>query len=204
MSVRSPKKGASLARPGEARRSGRRRRAPRRRRQASEIDRQLAVELVAIIAIAVLLALGIQSVPRQAVQDPERLDGADAHDRPARARQPPRDDLQRPHVGEIVVFHPPEGRRGTALRPAHYEVSPGGAPCDQTNPEESSENFIKRVVAGPGRHDLRPGRPRDRQRQTRARLLHQALRGGAGVQLPTPITIPRRSLVHDGGQPWRI
>jgi signal peptidase I len=54
------------------------------------------------------------------------------------------------HVGAIVVFHPPRGAREQLCGPTHYEVTAGGAACDQTNPAESSEKFIKRVVAGPG------------------------------------------------------
>ncbi len=58
---------------------------------------------------------------------------------------------QRPlNVGAIVVFHPPTGAREPRCGPTHYEVSLGGAACDQTNPEESSEKLIKRIVAGPG------------------------------------------------------
>ena len=49
-------------------------------------------------------------VPRQAVPHPERVDGADARDRPARARQPHRRRASaHPDVGDIVVFHPPAG-----------------------------------------------------------------------------------------------
>ncbi len=55
-----------------------------------------------------------------------------------------------PKIGDIVVFHPPNGAKEQHCGPTHYEVSPGGAPCDQTNPEEAGENFIKRIVAGPG------------------------------------------------------
>jgi signal peptidase I len=55
-----------------------------------------------------------------------------------------------PHVGEIVVFHPPVGAEeqqcGTSTQPS----ASGGAACDATNPHEASVNFIKRVVAGPG------------------------------------------------------
>ena len=57
---------------------------------------------------------------------------------------------EQPKVGDIVVFHPPEGAQQQQCGPTHYEVSPGGAPCDQANPEESGQNFIKRIVAGPG------------------------------------------------------
>jgi signal peptidase I len=55
-----------------------------------------------------------------------------------------------PAVGDMVIFHPPEGAKEQKCGPTHYEVSPGGAPCDQTNPEEAGEKFIKRIVAGPG------------------------------------------------------
>jgi signal peptidase I len=55
-----------------------------------------------------------------------------------------------PTVGAIVVFHPPNGAVEQRCGPTHYEVTLDGAPCDQTNPQESSELFIKRIVAGPG------------------------------------------------------
>ncbi len=107
-------------------------------------------ELAAIIVIAVLLALGIQRF----LVKPYKI--------PSGSMEPTLSIGQRvlvnrigmtlngPHVGEIVVFHPPNGAKEQRCGPTHYEVSPGGAPCDQTNPEESGENFIKRIVAGPG------------------------------------------------------
>jgi signal peptidase I len=55
----------------------------------------------------------------------------------------------RPNVGEIVVFHPPEGavqeQCGASVR-----IAPGGAACSETVPNESALKFIKRIVAGPG------------------------------------------------------
>jgi signal peptidase I len=55
-----------------------------------------------------------------------------------------------PHVGEILVFHPPQG----AVSPVNGQacgvaVSPGQI-CSLPTPKEASVNFIKRVVAGPG------------------------------------------------------
>jgi signal peptidase I len=54
-----------------------------------------------------------------------------------------------PRVGEIVVFHPPEGAEqeecGSGTR-----INPGGSSCDQAGSAESSIKFIKRIVAGPG------------------------------------------------------
>ena len=55
-----------------------------------------------------------------------------------------------PHVGEIVVFHPPLGAEEQLCGPALASVSPGKAACDSTDPHEASVNFIKRIVAGPG------------------------------------------------------
>jgi signal peptidase I len=52
-----------------------------------------------------------------------------------------------PSVGDIVVFHPPKGAdHGTECGVPH---SPREA-CPRPTPEESSQNFIKRIVAGPG------------------------------------------------------
>ena len=111
-------------------------------------------ELVAIVAIALGLALGIQAV----IVKPYRI--------PSESMVPTLEVGQRvlvnrignrfasPHVGEIVVFHPPA--------PANQEVTGfgpsgqcgvaygGGKPCPKAYPKRSNVNFIKRIVAGPG------------------------------------------------------
>ncbi len=108
-----------------------------------------AVELVLIILVAVGLAFGIQAW----VVKPYRI--------PSGSMEPTLDVGQRvlvnrigmhfgkPHVGEIAVFHPPQGAEqeecGSGTR-----ITPGGAPCAQPVPKEDSVNFIKRIVAGPG------------------------------------------------------
>jgi len=52
-----------------------------------------------------------------------------------------------PGIGDIVVFHPPAGAdRGTQCGVAH---GPREA-CPRPTKAESSQNFIKRIVAGPG------------------------------------------------------
>jgi len=57
-------------------------------------------------------------------------------------------DFSNPHIGEIVVFHPPQGAVDT--NPAcGVQVSPGMI-CPKPTARESSLNFIKRIVAGPG------------------------------------------------------
>jgi signal peptidase I len=54
-----------------------------------------------------------------------------------------------PSVGDIIVFHPPDGadeeEGGECGQPTQR-----GEPCDRPTTSESSENFIKRLVAGPG------------------------------------------------------
>ena len=68
------------------------------------------VELVVIVALALGLALGIQAFIVKPYQIPSRVDGADARRRPARARQPLRLPAAAiPKIGDIVVFHPPDG-----------------------------------------------------------------------------------------------
>jgi signal peptidase I len=55
-----------------------------------------------------------------------------------------------PAVGEIVVFHPPEGAE-EQLCGQHGTVRPGGRPCAVTGShEDHSTTFVKRIVAGPG------------------------------------------------------
>ena len=52
-----------------------------------------------------------------------------------------------PAIGDIVVFHPPTG----ADQGAECGIPRGPKEaCRRPTPEQSSQNFIKRIVAGPG------------------------------------------------------
>jgi signal peptidase I len=104
--------------------------------------------LVVIVALALGLALAIQAW----VVKPYQI--------PSESMEPTLDVGQRvlvnrflynftdPSIGDIVVFHPPAGAdSGTAecgIHPRNHE------PCPKPTAAESSQNFIKRIVAGPG------------------------------------------------------
>jgi signal peptidase I len=108
------------------------------------------VELVVIILVALGLALAIQAwivkpykipsgsmEPTLAIGQRVLVDRIGTH-------------FSEPHVGEIAVFHPPEGATQEECG-STQRVTPGGAPCSQPiDKEDTGTNFIKRIVAGPG------------------------------------------------------
>ena len=108
------------------------------------------VELVAIVAVAVGIAFLIETF----IVKPYKI--------PSGSMEPTLVPGQRvlvskitldfgnPSVGDIVVFHPPEGAKNELCGPIPHVVVPGGKPCDTPVPRESKETFIKRIVAGPG------------------------------------------------------
>jgi signal peptidase I len=55
-----------------------------------------------------------------------------------------------PSIGEIVIFHPPEGAVQEECGPKPHVVRLGGAACEQPVLQAANIRFIKRVVAGPG------------------------------------------------------
>lgn len=59
-------------------------------------------------------------------------------------------DFSEPHVGEIAVFHPPEGAEQQQCGPTPHTVTFGGAACAEPVAKRSGVTFIKRIVAGPG------------------------------------------------------
>jgi signal peptidase I len=108
------------------------------------------VELVVIIAVALGLALLIQAF----IVKPYRIPSGSMEPTLAIGQRVLVNrigmDFGEPHVGEIAVFHPPEGAEQEECGPTPHVIKLGEAPCDSPLPKESSINFIKRVVAGPG------------------------------------------------------
>jgi signal peptidase I len=109
------------------------------------------VELVVILAVAVGLALGIQAL----IIKPYRIPSGSMEPTLAKGQRVLVDrigaDFSGPHVGEIAVFHPPEGAEQQLCGPTPHSVGVGGEACAHPLPkEETSVNFIKRIVAGPG------------------------------------------------------
>jgi signal peptidase I len=108
------------------------------------------IELIVIVVVALGLALGIQAF----IIKPYRIPSGSMLPTLAIGQRVLVNrigmDFSDPHVGEIAVFHPPEGAEQEECGPSPHVIKLGGAPCDSPVPVKSNVNFIKRVVAGPG------------------------------------------------------
>jgi signal peptidase I len=112
------------------------------------------VELVVIVAVALGLALGIQAFLVKPYQIPSEsmVPTLVIGQRVLVNRLGER--FSGPEIGDVLVFHPPAAATGD--QPGVDEDSEcgaeqtEGAACARPVSERSEENFIKRVVAGPG------------------------------------------------------
>jgi signal peptidase I len=109
------------------------------------------VELVVIVLIALGLALGIQAW----IVKPYRIPSGSMEPTLAVGQRVLVDRIgthfSSPKVGEITVFHPPQGATNEQCGPTPHTVRLGGVACAAPIPDEDgSVNFIKRIVAGPG------------------------------------------------------
>lgn len=114
-----------------------------------------AIEFVSILAIAIALAIGIQAFLVKPFQIPSgsMIPTLSIGQRVLVDRAAERLGSD-PKIGDIVVFHPPEGATddqvagGTNSRCGAPPKD--GEPCSVPTPDASDQNFVKRVVAGPG------------------------------------------------------
>jgi signal peptidase I len=146
------------------------------------------VELVVIVALALGLALAIQAWLIKPYQIPSQ------------SMEPTLDVGQRvlvnrflyhltdPSIGDIVVFHPPAGAdNGTECGMPH----PSTEACPKPTPGESSQNFIKRIVAGPGDTlSIKDGHPVVNGVEKTDEPYIRPCGGAGSCNLPKTITIP--------------
>jgi signal peptidase I len=94
-----------------------------------------------------------------------------------------------PHVGEIVVFHPPTGAEGGGNMCGDPEKKATQA-CDKPTPQKAKVNFIKRVVAGPGDTVYIKGGHAYVNGKRQKDGFTRPCGGGTGCDFPDPIKIP--------------
>jgi signal peptidase I len=97
-----------------------------------------------------------------------------------------------PHIGDVVVFHPPAGADPQPAVCGATDAGYGHATaCDQPTTAESSQTFIKRVVGLPGDriaiHNGRVTRNGVPEHTPQA----QPCGGGADCDFPQTFTVPR-------------
>jgi signal peptidase I len=93
-----------------------------------------------------------------------------------------------PQIGDVVVFHPPAGAEsGTECSVPH----PPQQACPKPTAGESSQNFIKRIVAGPGDTlSFRDGHPVVNGVEKTDEPYITPCGGGADCNLPKTTTVP--------------
>ena len=151
------------------------------------------LELVLIVAIALGLALLIQAF----LVKPYRIPSASMeptlgiNQRILVNRLGPH--LFRPHIGDIIVFHPPTDYSGCA-DPGQGENptgQDGPQACDVAQRHRASVTFVKRLVGLPGdRLSIRAGHViRNGVRERDPYIV--ACQGGDACNFPQTITVPR-------------
>jgi signal peptidase I len=147
------------------------------------------IELVVIVGLAIGLALLIQAF----IVKPYQI--------PSASMEPTLDIGQRvlvdrvsyhfgdPEIGDIVVFHPPEGAVNGSPE-CGVKIDTETEACPQPVDQESDTNFIKRIVAGPGDTlSVKDGHPVVNGVEAKESFIRPC-GGGTGCNMPKQITIP--------------
>jgi signal peptidase I len=93
-----------------------------------------------------------------------------------------------PHIGDIIAFHPPAGAIGQT--PVCGVDRVRSEACPQSTPVESSQIFVKRVVAAPGETIAVHDGSVVRNGVIQAEPFATVCAGVSGCDLPTPVTVP--------------
>jgi signal peptidase I len=149
------------------------------------------IELLVIIGVALGLALLIQAFIVKPYRIPSGSMLPTLHQGQRVLVNRVGMDLGSPHVGQIVVFHPPRDAEQQVCGPVPHAVKDGTAACAAPEPLKSDTNFIKRIVAGPGDvirivegHVIRNGK---REKDT---YIKPCRPGQQECEFPTPIKVP--------------
>ena len=150
--------------------------------------------MVVIVALALGLALAIQAW----VIKPYQI--------PSESMEPTLDvgqrvlvnrfiyDFKDPKAGDIVVFHPPAGADNApscGLKVHGTQPVDVGMACPKPTSSESSQNFIKRIVAGPGDTlAVKDGHPVVNGVEKTDEPYIRACGNAGACNLPKTITIP--------------
>jgi signal peptidase I len=171
-------------------------------RKESGSDRNPIVEIVGIVAVALLLAFLIQLLLVKTYRIPSE------------SMEPTLDIGQRvlvnrigthfgdPSVGDIIVFHPPKGADSQPGIPATCANANEGygssRACSASTPDRSSQTFIKRVVGvGGDRISIRAGHViRNGTREPDAYI--RGCGPEAQCDFPSTITVPNGSFYMMG------
>jgi signal peptidase I len=150
------------------------------------------VELVAIVLLAIGLALLIQAyaIKPYQIPSPSMVPTLDVGQRVLVNRFIYH--LHDPAIGDIVVFHPPTG--ATSGGPECGAAHPDTEACPKPVPTESDQNFIKRIVAGPGdKLSIKGGHPVVNGVEAKESFINPCRPGTSSVpcNLRKPITIPQ-------------
>jgi signal peptidase I len=147
------------------------------------------VELVAIVAFAIGLALLIQAyvVKPYQIPSPSMVPTLEVGQRVLVNRMSYQ--FGDPSINDIVVFHPPLGADGPG--PTCGAPRETGQACSRPVAEESETNFIKRIVAGPGDTlSIRNGVPVVNGEPAEEDFIKPCEGFGEGCDLRKEITIP--------------
>jgi signal peptidase I len=97
--------------------------------------------------------------------------------------------LHEPKAGDIVVFHPPAGAE--TAQQCGVDV-PEGEACPKPTANESSQNFIKRIVAvGGDKLSIKEGHPVVNGKENHDESFIRPCGTGSICNLPKTITIPK-------------